>query len=88
VRVRLVRQGQGVAIVNSSAVVDGTRVRAIPVMQDGRPVGTWARVVWDPRRDLPSAAEDLIEDLVAAAKADYPGHTIRVTHLVPRPPEP
>jgi DNA-binding transcriptional LysR family regulator len=86
IRVRLVRQGRGVAIVSSSAPLDRAGIRAIPVLHDGRPVGTWAAVVWDPRRDLPSAAEDLIETLVAVAKDHYPGRAVRETRLVPRPP--
>jgi LysR family cyn operon transcriptional activator len=88
VRIRLVRQGRGTAIVNSSAPLDQPGVRVLPIVRDGRPVGTWATVVWDARRPLPPAAEDLVDDLVVAAKTAYPGRAIRATRLVPRPAEP
>lgn len=86
-RVRLVRQGRGVAIVSSSAPLDRAGVRALPVLHEGRPIGTWATVVWDPRRDLTPAAKDLIETLVATAQSSYPGRAVRETRLVTRPVE-
>jgi DNA-binding transcriptional LysR family regulator len=81
----LAAAGLGVGILPSVAVVAGRAVHVAAVVHDGRPVGTWAYVVWDPRRYLPPHAEVFIDILTRQTAKSYPGYRIKLTRAVPRP---
>ena len=61
----LAQAGHGVAIVPSSVSPLPRTLIAIPVVQEGRALGTWIGVVWDPRRRLPPYATAFVEELAA-----------------------
>jgi len=54
----LASEGHGVAVVPIPVVVRDARLRAVPLMHRGAPIGRWAAVAWDGRRFLapPSGA--------------------------------
>ena len=69
----LAREGYGVAVVPSTALVPRAGVRAAPLAQRGAAIGRWLAAAWDPQRFLASYAEQFVEELVAHTRRDYPG---------------
>jgi len=62
--IRLAASGYGIAIVPSTVQIPRGRVRAIPLMQNGKAIGRWLRVAWDPQRFLAPYAERFVDELV------------------------
>jgi LysR family cyn operon transcriptional activator len=85
--VALAERGEGIAIVPSVAQFRRARARVLPLLRQGKPIGAWARVVWDGRRYLPPYAEDMIRALTTRMKTSYPGRELHALRLVPRPAE-
>ena len=83
--VALAAAGHGIAILPSVVRLDRPRVAIAGMLHDGRPLGLWGRVVWDPDRHLPAYASDFIEILARCTRTSYPGHRLRLTRAVPRP---
>jgi LysR family transcriptional regulator, cyn operon transcriptional activator len=84
----LAGDGYGVAIIPSTVRVPHGRIRALPVVQRGAPLGRWLRVSWDPQRFLAPYTEQFVQELVADCERAFPGKefTKRVSPL-PRPQE-
>lgn len=79
--------GYGVAVLPSTIRAASRRVQMIPILQDGRSLGFWGAVIWDPRRALPAYAERFIEEAAAYLSRTPPGRRFdRVAPPVPRPP--
>jgi LysR family cyn operon transcriptional activator len=83
--VALAAGGHGIAILPSSVRLDQSRVAIAGMLHDGRPLGLWGRVVWNPERYLPTYAGTFIEILAGSMRTSYPGHGLRLTRAVPRP---
>ncbi len=87
--IALAREGHGIAVVPSTALVPREDVRATPLVQRGAAIGRWLTTAWDPQRFLAPYAEQFIKELVAHTRRDYPGHKlIRRAPPPPRPKEP
>jgi hypothetical protein len=57
------------------------------IVQDGKSLGWWAAVTWDPRRSLPIYSEAFIAGLAAYTRHSFPGKRFEgVAPAVPRPP--
>ena len=87
--VALAQAGYGIAIVASTVRIPLGRVRAVPLVQRGAPIGRWLSIASDPRRFLAPFAEQFVEELVAHSKraaAAKLGFTRRLP-LLPRPKE-
>jgi LysR family nitrogen assimilation transcriptional regulator len=69
----LVSSGYGIGILPSAVTVRAQDCRAIPLVNRGEPIGKWTMLAWDSRRYLPPYAETLVDELVAHARAAYPG---------------
>jgi LysR family transcriptional regulator, cyn operon transcriptional activator len=86
--VTLARAGHGIAVVPSTVHFASKRIQVAPIVQDGKSLGWWAAVAWDPRRSLPIYSERFIEGLAAYTRHTFPGKRFeRVAPAVPRPPE-
>jgi LysR family cyn operon transcriptional activator len=83
--VALAAAGHGIAIVPSVVSFARARVAIVGLVHQGRPLGLWGRVVWDPRRYLPPYGEAFVETLVRCTKRSFPGHTLGVTRGVAPP---
>jgi DNA-binding transcriptional LysR family regulator len=83
--VALAAAGTGVGIVPSIVRLPRSRVRAIGMVHDGKPLGLWGGVVWDQRRYLPRCAERFIDELARFMKGSYPGHKLRAAQELPPP---
>jgi DNA-binding transcriptional LysR family regulator len=83
--VALAAGGHGIAILPSAVRLDHTRVAIAGLVHEGRPLGQWALVVWDPDRYLPTYAVAFIETLARYTRASYPGHRLSLTRAIPRP---
>jgi DNA-binding transcriptional LysR family regulator len=83
--VALAGAGHGIGIVPSVVVLDGKRVAVVGLAHEGRPLGFWVRVAWDPRRYLPPYGEAFVETLVRCMKRSFPGHALGVTRGVALP---
>jgi DNA-binding transcriptional LysR family regulator len=83
--VALASAGHGIAIVPSGVMLARARLGIVGFVHNGRPLGSWGRVAWDPRRYLPPYAEAFVETLVRSMKQSFPGHTLGVTRGVPPP---
>jgi DNA-binding transcriptional LysR family regulator len=71
--VTLAEGGHGVAVVPSTVRFLSRRIQILPLIQEGRSLGTWGGVVWDPRRSLPRHASGFIEELAAYVSREFPG---------------
>ena len=71
--IALAEAGQGVAIVPSTVRFVSKRIRVAPLLQDGKSLGAWGGLAWDPRRSLPGYATSFIEDLTASISRTPPG---------------
>ncbi len=84
--VALARTGYGIAVVPSPVRIRRERVRIVPLVHRGEPIGRWAIVGWDPRRFLAQYAEQFVMELVAHVRGDYPGgKVLRRAPPLPRP---
>ena len=87
--VELAQAGYGVAIVPSNVRIPRGRLRAIPIVQRGAPIGRWLSIAWDPRRFLAPYAEQFVTELVALARRpDARPASIRRAPAMPRPKQP
>jgi DNA-binding transcriptional LysR family regulator len=84
--IALAREGHGVAVIPSTALVPREGVRAAPLVQHGAAIGRWLTAAWDPQRFLARYAEQFIEELVAHTRRDYPGREL--IRRAPPPPQP
>jgi len=71
--ISLAEAGQGVAIVPSTVRFRSAPVQILALVQQGRSLGTWGGVVWDPRRSLPPYATGFIDELAAHVPGVFPG---------------
>jgi LysR family transcriptional regulator, cyn operon transcriptional activator len=85
--ITLAGTGHGIAVVPSTVHFVSRKIRAAPIVQDGKSLGWWAAVAWDSRRSLPRYSEAFIEGLAAYTRHRFPGKQFeRVAPAVPRPP--
>jgi DNA-binding transcriptional LysR family regulator len=82
--VALARAGYGIAIVPSNTQIPRGGVRALPIVQRGVALGTWASIAWDPRRFHAPYAAAFVKELVAYSRHKFPGRGI-ARHPVPLP---
>ena len=71
--ITLAQAGQGIAVVPSTVRFMSRRIQIVPLIQDGRSLGVWGGLAWDPRRSLPIYAAEFIEDLAACTSRSVPG---------------
>jgi LysR family transcriptional regulator, cyn operon transcriptional activator len=57
------------------------RIQIMPLLQDGKALGAWGGLAWDPRRTLPSYAQSFIDDLSAYVSRTAPGRRFQRTAL-------
>jgi DNA-binding transcriptional LysR family regulator len=73
----LAAAGRGLAIVPSTVRLPGRVLRGRPLVQGGRSVGTWGRIVWDRRRYLPGYAMSFVDGLIDHIRRHgYPGREL------------
>jgi len=72
----LASTGYGVAVVPSNVPLPRGRVRPVPLLQRGAPVGRWAVAAWDPHRFLPRYAEQFVDELATYCQRVYPGRDL------------
>jgi LysR family cyn operon transcriptional activator len=85
--VALAEQGHGVAVVPSTVRFTSKNIRILPILQDGKSLGTWGSVIWDARRVLPVYATSFIEELTDYARRVFPGKQFeRIAPPVAMPP--
>lgn len=78
----LVEGGHGIAIIPSTVRMAVLRHRVLPLQQEGRQLGLWMSVIWDPRRYLPPAARIFIEEAYRFTRRQYPGKGFGLGELV------
>jgi LysR family cyn operon transcriptional activator len=84
--IALAREGHGVAVIPSTALVPREGVHAAPLVQRGAAIGRWLTTAWDPQRFLAPYAERFIEELVTHTRRHYPGREL--IRRAPPPPRP
>jgi LysR family cyn operon transcriptional activator len=84
--IALARAGYGIAVVPSTVQIPRERVRAVPLVQRGVPIGRWLRIGWDPERFLAPYAERFVDELVSYCRRKHPGREF--TRRAPRLPRP
>ncbi len=87
--IALARTGYGIAVVPSLVRIARERVRIVPLVHRGVPIGRWAVVARDPRRFLAQYAEQFVIELAAQVRRNHPGSDLtRRAPSMPRPKEP
>ncbi len=76
----------GVAVVPSNVRMPARSVRAVPIIQQGSPIGRWVSISWDPRRLVATYADQFVEELAAHTRGTYPGRSLTRAAPLPRPP--
>jgi LysR family cyn operon transcriptional activator len=84
--VALAEAGQGIAVVPSTVRFMSRRIRVMPIVQEGKSLGTWGAVVWDLRRLLPVYGEAFLDELEAHTRHNFPGK--RFSEMAPPLPLP
>jgi hypothetical protein len=59
----------------------------MPIVQEGRALGTWGAAVWDLRRPLPAYGEAFLDELEAYTRVNFPGKRFSAV-APPLPPPP
>jgi len=86
--IALAKAGHGIAVVPSTVQFMSKMIRIMPILQDGKSLGTWSSVSWDTRRSLPPYAVDFVEELDVYSRRNFPGKQFNeVAPPVPRPPD-
>ena len=81
--IALAEAGHGIAVVPSTVRFMSRKIRIMPIVQDGKSLGTWSAVVWDLRRSLPVYG---IAELEAYTRRNFPGKQFNAAApLLPRP---
>jgi LysR family transcriptional regulator, cyn operon transcriptional activator len=84
--IALAGAGYGVAVVPSNVRMPARSVRAIPIVQQGSPIGRWVSISWDPRRLVAPYAAQFVEELAKSTQGTYPGRALTGAAPLPRPP--
>lgn len=74
--VGLAGAGYGIGVLPSAVRLAGRRLRAVPIVHRGVPIGRWTMLAWDPQRFLPPYARVFVDELVAHAQRTYPGRKL------------
>lgn len=82
----LAEAGYGIAVLPSTVRAAARRVQMVPILQEGRSLGFWGAVIWDPRRPLPVYAESFIEAAAYLSRTPPGRRFEQVAPPVPRPP--
>jgi LysR family cyn operon transcriptional activator len=86
--ITLAEAGHGIAVVPSTVRFTSRKIRIMPIVQEGKSLGTWGAVAWALRRSLPAYAEAFIDELEAYTRETFPGsHLDKVAPPVPQPPD-
>ena len=78
----LVEGGHGIAIIPSTVRLINVRQRVLPLEQDGRQIGLWMSVIWDPKRYVSPPAKIFIDLASRFTQRQYPGKSFRFARLV------
>ncbi len=78
----LVEGGHGVAIIPSTVRLLTPRQKIIRLQQEGRQLGLWMSVIWDPRRYMLRATKIFIEEAYRFTRRRYPGKAFHLGQLV------
>lgn len=84
--IELAAANYGIAVVPSTTLIRHRKLRAVPLVHQGRPIGRWSTVCWDPQRIAPSYVERFVHELVAHARRASPGREyLRHAPALPEP---
>jgi LysR family cyn operon transcriptional activator len=84
--VALAEAGQGIAIVPSTVRLRSQKIRIMPLLHQGRSLGVWGGLAWDPRRSLPAYATSFMKGLTAEISRSSSGRQFdRVAPPLPPP---
>ena len=83
--ITLAEARQGIAIVPSTVRFVAKKIQILPLLQDGRSLGAWGGLAWDPRRALPTYATIFLEALTTYAMRAAPGRRFDRVSPLPRP---
>jgi DNA-binding transcriptional LysR family regulator len=84
--VALAAGGCGVAVIPNGVLIPREKVRAVPLLHRGTPIGRWRVIAWHPQRFLPPYAERFVAELVAYCRRNYPNRDL--TRRAPPLPKP
>ena len=86
--IALAEADHGIAVVPSTVQFMSKMIQIMPILQDGKSLGTWSTVSWDERRTLPAYAVGFIEELDVCSRRTFPGkHFNGIAPPVPQPPD-
>ena len=71
--IELAAVNYGVAVVPSTTMIRGQKLRAVPLVHHGKSIGQWSTVCWEPQRQSPPYVERFVDELVAHARRAVPG---------------
>ena len=74
--VGLAAAGYGIGVLPSAVRLAGRRLRAVPLVHRGAPIGRWTMLAWDPQRFLAPYARAFVDELVTHAQRTYPGREL------------
>jgi LysR family transcriptional regulator, cyn operon transcriptional activator len=74
--VGLAAAGYGIGVLPSAVQLAGRRLRALPLVHRGAPIGRWTMLAWDPQRFLAPYARAFVDELAKHAQRTYPGREL------------
>ena len=84
--ISLAAAGDGIAVVPQAVLLSHARVRAVPLVYRGQPIGRWQTIAWNSQRFLAPYAHNFVEELVTYTRSNYPNRDLtRRAPPMPRP---
>lgn len=80
--IALAAGGYGIAVIPSTVLIPRGKIRAVPLVYRGAPIGRWLTVAWNPQRFLAPYAEQFVDELVAYTRRTFPNRDL--TRRAPR----
>jgi LysR family transcriptional regulator, cyn operon transcriptional activator len=71
----------GIAVIPSTVLIPRGKIRAVPLVYRGAPIGRWLTIAWNPQRFLAPYAEQFVDEMVVYTRRNFPNRD-----LAPRAP--
>ncbi len=81
--IALARVGYGIAIVPSHTPFDPRGLRTAALVQQGKALGAWAAIAWDPNRFQPPFVQRFVEELTTYSRRSHPNRGLVPAKILP-----
>jgi hypothetical protein len=66
----------GIAVIPSTVLIPRGKIRAVPLVYRGAPIGRWLTIAWNPQRFLAPYAEQFVDEMVVYTRRNFPNRDL------------